>query len=253
MIKLIRLIWHIGVLNCLLFIVALFGILMSVTGVLCLRNVHFPTRDEISDSKKKAIPIETLTEEQMKEGAIVEGKIFLNLGEFPEVADNHNDSYSHYAIFIGDKVMSVAIDDFGGKESLLHEQALNYKYLFVKNGLNILQYDTQNKTKKSRKNNKAVKQLIQEHMKDEPGIALRGKIIKMDDIVKFNLREHVTPDGKDNPALQVLPYEIQYIEPIDWTEILITYAMVVGGGVLGIATLGILILRRRMYVKRYIL
>lgn len=240
-IRLIKIIWFMGVINFILLIVALCGIVAGICGGTALCTAHFPTRAEISDSRKEAIPFEALTEEQLQEGAIVEGRIFWNLDEF-----TGGPGYSHYAVLLGDKVMSVAVDSFDfDNEPLWDQQADDYKHLLAVHGLSVLQYNSQDEKMKSTQNDKTVKQIIQEQMQHDSGIAFRGKVVKMDETAKDNLRKHVIPLGKEKPAFKVLPYEIRCMKPIDWAGIFFAFVITVVGGIIGIAALGIFILRMR--------
>lgn len=246
--SLIRVIRHIGILNFILLLVALIGIMSFILTIEALQDIHIPTTSDIADSRKETTPFETLTEKQLQEGTMVEGNILFNMGDFTKSVDN-KEHYTHYAILLDDKVMSVAICDMNDNV-LLGRQASDYRLSLVRNNLSIWQYhdennDSKNKKKKSKKNKKTVKQIIQENMEYVPGIAFKGKVVKMDSTIEDALRNYVIPKGETEPVFEVVPYEIKSVGSVDLGELVLSYAIIALEGSAGIAALIIYILRRR--------
>lgn len=251
---LIYFIKRIGILNFILLVVAslaMLSFLLSITEIiLTTDNLTF---SEIAESRKEAIPFETLTEKQLQEDTMVEGSIFFNMGDFAKSKDDDGDSYKHYAILFDDKVMSAAVH--WTDDSLFGSQATNYRVALLREGnFNVLQYhegnnNPKNKNKKeSQRKQEKVRQIIQETMESEPGIAFKGKVVKMDSTIENDLKDFVTPDGKKEPAFEIIPYEIKIVRH-DIVEYVVFYVLFVLEGVIGIGALCMLIvrLRRRRY------
>lgn len=249
--RLLYLIRRRGILNLILLLVATYGIMSFILTIVFIQEIHTPTVSEIADSRKETIPFDTLTEKQLQEGTMVEGKILFNMGEFTKSVDENKEKYTHYAILLDDKVMSFAIDDVK-EDSSLHLQASNYRQLLAQNSLSIWQYHaenngSQNKKKKSKKNKKTVKQVIQENMKYEPGIAFKGKVVKMDSTTEVALRDYVIPEGETEPVFEIVPYVIKSVRPVDLGGLILTYVIIALEGIVGFIALCIYILRMRAH------
>lgn len=243
---------HIGILNFILLLVAPFGIIACI-GTFVGVKATSPTASDIADSKKEAIPFESLTEKGLQEGTMVEGRILFNMGHFADrvYANDSKHSYTAYVILLDDKVMSVAIEDAKARTSL-ERQALNYKLALDQNDLNIWQYhaeddNSKNKKKKSKKNQKTVKQVIEENMKYTAGVDFRGKVVKLDSATEEALKNYVTPEGETEPAFEIIPYEIKSVEPVNMGELILAYALIALIGIVGVAALYIFILRMRAH------
>lgn len=244
---LMRTIRYLGILNFILLLLACFGLMACIFSTVALRDKHTPTVSDIADSKKDAISFETLTEKQLQEGSMVEGKILFNMGNFTDSVDEKQESYTHYAILLGDKVMSIALYDTIDNMDL-KKQARNYTTYLTREGLSIWQYHDENDNskknkKKSKKNQKTVKQVIQENMANEPGVEFRGKVVKMDAATEEALRNYVIPEGETEPVFETIPYEIKCTRPVDLAENILAYVLTAIEGIVGIAALIIMILR----------
>lgn len=248
---LIRIIRRVGILNIILFFVAFFGITICVGVFIAMPDSNIPTASDIVDSRKTPVSFETLTEKQLQEGTMVEGAIRFNMDEFAMSPDDKEGRYTHYAILLDDKVMSIAVYDMKDDDSL-GRQARDYKQEFIRNDLSILQYhddknNAKDKKKKSKKNKKTVKEIIQETMEYEPGISFKGKVVKMDPDTETALRNYVIPEGEAEPAFEVIPYEIKFVRPVNLGELILAYALTVLAGIVGVAALFILVLRMRLH------
>ncbi|MDE6568058.1 MAG: hypothetical protein K2K70_10060 [Lachnospiraceae bacterium] len=248
---LIRIIRRVGILNIILFFVAFFGITMCVGVFIFMPDSNIPTASDIADSRKTPVSFETLTEKQLQEGTMVEGSIRFNMDDFARSPDDREGNYTHYAILLNDKVMSIAVYDVRDSSSLEHQEN-EYLREFHRNNLSIWQYhDEENsakdKKKKSKKNKKTVKEVIQETMEHEIGVSFKGKIVKMDPDTETALRNYVIPEGETEPAFEVLPYEIKFVRPVNLGELILTYGLTVLAGIVGVAAFFILVLRIRFH------
>lgn len=239
-----------GILNTFLLFIATFGIMASIITFVFMQDLRMPTASDIAESRKEATPFDALTETQLQEGTMVEGKILYNMGDF-STSYNDNVHYTHHAILLGDKVMSIAIEDVRDN-AFMHSQASNYKQILTQNELSIWQYhednnSSKNKKKKSKKNKKTVKQVIQENMQYESGIAFKGKIVKMDSKTEDALKNFVIPPEKTKPAFEIIPYEIKCIEPVSIPELIFVFAIPILEAIFGIAALILYIVRMRAH------
>lgn len=244
----IRLIRSMGILNFILFLLAFFGLMVFILLIALMpKATHIPTISEITDSKKETIPFETLTETQLQEGNIVEGIIRFNMGDFTKTVDEDQERYTHYPFLLGDKVMSIAVYDT--KDNLaLERQAGSYATHLSREGLSIWQYHEENnnskkKKKKAKKDQKTVKQVIQENMEIEPGVDFRGKVTKMDTATEEALKNYVIPEGGSEPVFEILPYEIKTVRPVNLGGMIYAYLIITLFGIVGTAALVIFIWR----------
>lgn len=247
--NIIRIIRHIGILNLILLLVAVYGIMVFIGMIVSFQHTYTPTITDITDSMKEATSLETLTEKQLQEGSMIEGKILFNMGDFfTDNAEEYKEGCTHYAILLGDKIMSIAIHNTD-PSYLLDIQATDYEFYLAHNGLNIWQYHAKNNSSKNekKKNQKTVKQVIQEKMETEPGVTFKGKVVKMDAATEEALRNYVTSEGETEPVFEVVPYEIKSTGIDNVREFILAYVMVALSGIVGIGALCIYILRMRAH------
>lgn len=244
-IRIIRIIRYMGILNFILFWVALFGILACIPiTVMLLLHPDNLTTSEIADIRKETIPFETLTEKQLQEGTMVEGNILINMGEFAKSVDDNKRNYEHYAILLDDKVMSISTYD-SDDQSSLGGQASNYRLSLALNKLSF--WENRNSKKKSKKNKKIVEQVIQKNKENALGVTFKGKVVIMDGEIEDALRNYIVPSGGTEPAFEVIPYEIKCAGYDKLGEIILFYIIFVLGDIVGIAALCIFTLRMRAH------
>lgn len=179
----------------------------------------------IIDNSKPVISYETLTEDQVKKGAVISGEIKSNLGAVAEEYSTRNgiktgSSSYYYAILVGNKVMAFKTSSF---KSRLDEQARRAVDVLNEVADRLEQDDdaddssTKNSKKKNSKKNKkkdaAQKEAeeeaaLQEQVEEQMAVRFKGKVSKLDDDIERYLRESLTLDGESEPFLEIIPYAV---------------------------------------------
>ncbi len=154
------------------------------------------------DNNKTVIPYETLTESQLKKGAVVGGEVKSNLGSFAEEYDKEDGSGSsssdyYYAVLVGQKVMAIKCS--GEIAERFEAQAEQFTGFEEESG------KTAKNSKK--KGNKSKTDSVSSGEEKE-GIVIKGKVSKMDSKIQGFLRESLTLTGESKPVLEIAPYVI---------------------------------------------
>lgn len=202
----------------LLLVLLVFGVMFTGFGV-----------SGIIDNNKPVISYETLTEDQVKKGAVIGGEIKTNLGAVAEEYSTENGvkkggSSYYYAILVGNKVMAFKTSSSSNK-SMLDSQARQATDLLdeVLSGMGTQPSDDANdnsakssKKKKSKNNKKkdaAQKEAeeeaaLQEQTAEQMAVPFKGKVSKLDEDVERYLRESLTLQGESEPILEIIPYAV---------------------------------------------
>lgn len=200
----------------LLLVLLIFGVMFTGFGV-----------TGIIDNNKPVISYETLTEDQIKTGAVISGEIKHNLGAVAEEYSTRNgiktgSSSYYYAILVGNKVMAFKTSSASNK-SMLDSQARRATDQLDEIMSSIEQNDdaddssTKNSKKKNSKKNKkkdaAQKEAeeaaaLQEQVEEQMAVRFKGKVSKLDDDIERYLRESLTLTGESEPLLEIIPYSV---------------------------------------------
>lgn len=203
----------------LLLVLLVFGIMFTGFGV-----------TGIIDNNKPVIPYESLTEAQLKHGAVVSGSINSNLGAIAEEYSTRNgiksgSSSYYYAILVGSKVMAFKTSSATTKSQLDTQADRMLSSLEsladLTNGSagkstednNSKQESKKKNSKKNKKKNAEQKEAEQEAAADAEiaealSVPFKGKVSKMDDDVARLLKEFLTPTGESQPLLEISPYVV---------------------------------------------
>lgn len=173
----------------------------------------------IRDNLQTVLPYDTLTEDQVKKGAVIGGEVKMNLGNFAEEYNTRNGvktggSSYYYAIVVGNKVMALRCGN-NNKKSVLDTQA----NLFTRNlsswsdvekalGGKDDSKDQDTKDKKSKKGKDEKAEADSAPTSEVQPVQFKGVVSKMDsDVLKY-MREYLTPTGSSEPVLEIIPYEV---------------------------------------------